>query len=73
MDRKARSQAFGIALIVAGVAAGVTFTLLLRKQDTPPAATTAAGELPSGPAASTFAATVANAAVAPGPTPEGMA
>jgi formylglycine-generating enzyme required for sulfatase activity len=62
------SKVAAIALVVAGAAAGVTFALLLRDQQT---RRTAAPE--ATPARPAFAPTVPNRGAPPGPAPEGMA
>ncbi len=63
------NKRIGIALVVIGVAAGVTFALLLRQQNSPEPETTVTEAMP---AAQAFATTVANAAAAPGEPPDGM-
>ncbi len=62
-----RSKLAALALIVAGIAAGVAFALLTRKHETPPATT-----VPASAPVDDFEPTAANAAAAPGPAPEGM-
>ena len=59
-----RSKLLGIALIVAGTAAGIGFALLTREYEAP-RATAPAAMLPAA-ATDDFKATVANAAGAPG-------
>src|SRR5687767_9332720 len=66
-----RSRLLGIALIVAGTAAGITFALLTREQEAPQAPVQAT--MQPAAAADDFEATVASDAAAPGPAPEGMA
>jgi formylglycine-generating enzyme len=65
-----RSKLLAIALIIAGTAAGIGFALLTREHKEPRSTAPAAIE-PA--AADDFEATVANAAGAPDPAPEGMA
>jgi formylglycine-generating enzyme required for sulfatase activity len=60
----------GMALIVIGTAAGITFALLQRQQNSPEPETAAADVMP---AAQAFAPTAANEAAAPGAAPDGMA
>jgi len=67
----ARGKPIAIAIIVIGVAAGITFALLARKQAAPVDSTAKTAAMAD--AQKEFAATVANPAAAPGPAPEGMA
>ena len=62
-----------VAVIVVAAAAGVTFALLSRRAESPPALVTGAQEMSRAAVSRQFTPTVANDAAPPGPAPEGMA
>jgi formylglycine-generating enzyme required for sulfatase activity len=66
----ARSKLIAIALIVIGTAAGIGFALKTREHEAPRSAAPVA--IAPAAAADDFEPTVANAAMAPGPAPDGM-
>ena len=67
----ARGQPIAVAIIVIGVIAGITFSVLTRKH-APPVDSTSKAAVMADPQKE-FSPTVATPAAAPGPAPEGMA
>ena len=62
-----------VAVIVVAAAAGVTFALLSRRAESPPALVTGAQEMSRAAVSRQFTPTFANDPAPPGPAPEGMA